>query len=173
RLAGDEGGKLPGKKLITTPQPERLWNTVLDPVQLQTPPFLTESYLILPGSDGTVVSLDKIEGKELFRYKLQGPVHGGMARHDSIAYFGSEDFSLYAMNMANGKLLWRFIGTAPIVRKVEATDRDVYVSPERVGLYRVDRKTGAARWLNRSAVRFIAANPKFVYAADRVGSLLV
>jgi hypothetical protein len=56
---------------------------------------------------------------------------------------------------------------------VQATDRDVYVAPDRVGLFRVDRATGAERWLAPGAQRFLTTNGKYLYALDRTGQLLV
>src|SRR5207248_5536007 len=52
-------------------------------------------------------------------------------------------------------------------------DEDVYVAIDRAGLYRVRRSNGAEVWRNDDAARFLSANKKFVYAADRHGRLLV
>jgi hypothetical protein len=54
-----------------------------------------------------------------------------------------------------------------------ANDDSVFLAPERAGLYRLNRENGETIWRNTNADRFLAANPKFVYATDRTGRLLV
>jgi hypothetical protein len=49
----------------------------------------------------------------------------------------------------------------------------VYIVAERTGLVRLDRATGLAVWTSPNAWRFLAVNPKFVYATDRMDRLLV
>ena len=162
-----------GQLLVPSPQLERLFNVLIDPQQVQVPPFLTNEFLCLACSDGTFLSLNKFTGKEFFRYKVQGPITAAMAQHDTHAYVASEDNHLYAFDVSRGKLVWEVSGSAPILRKVEATDKDVFMTPDRQGLHRVDRKSGAIVWRNRAAERLIACSPKFVFATDRVGNLLV
>ena len=50
---------------------------------------------------------------------------------------------------------------------------DVFISPVGGGLIRLSRATGERAWQAPAAERFLAANPKFVYAADRQGRLVV
>ena len=60
-----------------------------------------------------------------------------------------------------------------------AVEKDLYVTAEGKGLGRLNRDTGEPLWNIRKqdyspeAERILAVNPKFVYAADRVGRLLV
>lgn len=180
RVALAAAAKAKEKLLTPSLQLERLYNQVLDPQQIALPPFLTNEFICLACSDGTFLTLNKfpaekpeLSGQEIFRYKLQGPISGGMAQHDTFAYVPCEDYHLYAFDVGRGKLVWRVSGSAAILHKVEANDRDVYMTPVRMGLHRVDRKTGAIVWRNRTAERVVACNPKFVYATDNVGNLLV
>src|SRR5205085_2557531 len=53
------------------------------------------------------------------------------------------------------------------------TDTDVFISPSGSGLYRLLRDTGELVWRSPEAQRLLAVNPKFVYATDRSGRLLV
>ena len=53
------------------------------------------------------------------------------------------------------------------------TADDVYLEPENNGLMRLSRGNGDVVWRNAEAVRFLAANKKFVYANDRHGQLLI
>ena len=71
---------------------------------------------------------------------------------------------------------------APVTRRPIALEKDVYVTSGARSMARLDRRSGAPLWKvlrgrdvlpnNSEADRFLAANPKFVYAADRVGNLL-
>ena len=56
---------------------------------------------------------------------------------------------------------------------VDVTNEDAYMVPDRVGLTRVTRATGNKVWSNKTAVRFLCTNNRFVYAADAQGRLLV
>jgi outer membrane protein assembly factor BamB len=103
--------------------------------------------------------------------------------YEDMAYIGSRDANVYALAIDSGRVVWRFAGSTPIVRQPIATEKDVYVVSQRVGLARVDRATGRGVWhlsfrgadipSNTEADRFLAANPKFVYATDASGRLLV
>jgi hypothetical protein len=121
---------------------------------------------------------------ELFRLRLtDGPILAPPGRYEDTAYVGAKDSNVYAVNTDTGRVSWRFTAGTPIVRQPVATEKDVYVVAERLGLARVDRATGEPAWrlpfngvnypTNRAADRFLAANPKFVYASDPSGRLLV
>jgi hypothetical protein len=75
--------------------------------------------------------------------------------------------------MLIGKVTWHYVSGTPILRKPEVNDEDVFIAPKRPNLARVNRETGERIWTNQKADRFIAANKKFVYAADPNGRLLV
>lgn len=95
------------------------------------------------------------------------------AQHDSVQYTVRRDGGLTAELFNGGFLLWRFGLSGRVARRPYVTNDDVYVAVEGAGLFRIDRQTGEARWSNVEATRFVAANPKFVYAMDRLGQLLV
>lgn len=83
------------------------------------------------------------------------------------------DNSLTAEAVEGGFLLWRFALPGRVLRRQYVTTRNVFVAPEGAGLHRIDRVSGMLEWSNPEATRFLAANPKFVYATDRTGRLLV
>jgi hypothetical protein len=125
----------------------------------------------------------------VFRFEVGDTVTAPMGHFGNVAYIGAHDSNLYALevgvagNLPAGKLRWRFTAGGPITRAPVALDNDVYVTTADSGLTRVDRATGEARWRvprggrlfnsNPDADRFVAANPKFVYAMDPRGRLLV
>lgn len=93
--------------------------------------------------------------------------------HQDVVYTVRLDRSLTAQAVEGGYLLWRFSLPGRVFRWPDVTNADVFIAPEGAGLYRLDRVTGQSMWNNLEATRFLAANPKFVYATDRTGRLLV
>jgi outer membrane protein assembly factor BamB len=157
-------------------QPEFLWSHLTANYHFEQPPQLTASQVGVVTTDGTFQSLTKFaEARDRVRYDYQfnRDVSTAMGQHGVMAYIGSDDFTLYALNMVNGRLMWRYLSGAPIRRQPVVTDRDVFVTSVGRGMARVDRDNGEPRWRNRQAEKFLAANQKFVYALDRRGRLLV
>jgi hypothetical protein len=164
---------LPSGQLRPSPQVRREWTNVLAPLQLFQRPLEYKDFLGLVSTDGTFVHVNKFDGKDTFRYQVNKPVQGRIAQYDNFAYLGSDDYTVYALDMARGRLAWRFAAMAPVVLPVYATERDVWAAPGRRGLHRIDRKSGDKRWGQRDAEHFLATNHKYVYAADRQGHLMV
>ncbi|MCS7045414.1 MAG: PQQ-binding-like beta-propeller repeat protein [Gemmataceae bacterium] len=157
----------------TTVQPVELWSYYTRATAIQQPPLTTYEQVNVVTTDGIFVALNRFELFQNFEFKTQGNVSAPMNQYGLTAYVGSDDFSLYAFGMHSGKILWRFIAEAPIERRPEVTDRDIFVTASGVGMYRLERETGRKIWLNRRAEQYLASNPKFVYAVDRQGFLLV
>ena len=124
---------------------------------------------------------------ELYLYRGDSPFSTPPGHSNDTAYLATEDAHVYAVGIDSGKVLWRYIsGTrltrAPIAVDVAdggAVEKDLYVTAEGKGLGRLNRDTGEPLWNIRQqdyspdADRILAVNPKFVYAADRVGRLLI
>jgi outer membrane protein assembly factor BamB len=139
---------------------------------------------------------------EIYRFAANGRLGGRPGQFLDTAYLGSLDSNLYALNINTGRLEWRYTAGSPVLRRPVALQQDVYVTSEGNGLARLDRATGEALWRvprgtavlgtragctggvagpggvqvlesNPEADRFLAANPKFVYAVDASGRLLV
>lgn len=158
-------------------------------VRLEWAPVMSKAAILYVGPGGNVLSFEKFPlspkvASELFRYQLTDePILAPPGEFEGMAYVGSQDSNVYAINIESGRTAWRFTAGTPITRQPAATEKDVYVVAARLGMARVDRETGAALWrlprgrltfpANREADRFVAANPKFVYANDGSGRLLV
>jgi outer membrane protein assembly factor BamB len=153
-------------------EPPYLWS-IFTPFRLELTPMQTSDVLMVFGQAGTVVAFSKSRPRELYRFVTAGPLVASGGQFGEEAYFGSEDATLYALNMQTGKARWRFTAGTPIFRQPRVTEEDVYVVAERKGMTRVRRATGDGLWQNVAADRFLASNPKFVYGLDRSGRLLV
>lgn len=157
----------------TTLQPIALWSYYTTASAIQQAPLTTYDQVCVVTSAGNFLALNRFESKLVFEFKTQGAVSAPMGQYGLTAYVGSDDYALYALDMHADRILWRFLAGAPIDRKPEVTDRDIYVTADRLGMHRLDRASGQLIWVNQRAEQFVAANPKFVYARDRKGNLLI
>jgi outer membrane protein assembly factor BamB len=154
------------------PQPQFVWDYVAES-RLELAPLISTNYLLVATYAGSFTAMRKLDGGLQYHFQATAPLSAPLGQHGDMAYVGSEDFSVSALDMFAGQVHWRFLGAGPIRQKPEVNDESVYLAPERSGLYRLDRETGRVVWRNPNAERFLAANRKFVYATDRSGRLLI
>jgi outer membrane protein assembly factor BamB len=154
------------------PQPELLWEYHAD-TRLEQPPLLARDEILLAGYDGTFFCTSKDLRHILYRFKANAPLAAPLGQYDDLAYVASTEYDVYALQMLIGKVTWHYVSGTPILRKPEVNDEDVFIAPQRPNLARVNRDTGERIWTNQKADRFLAANKKFVYAADPNGRLLI
>jgi outer membrane protein assembly factor BamB len=157
---------------VVGPQPRFIWDYFAS-ARLEQPPLLTPGFVTIVATDGSFFTSSQYSYKELYRFQSDAPVSVPMGQYRGLAYVASEDFSLYALDIMAGRILWRFASGAALLRQPQVTDEDIYLSPAQAGLYRLQRETGDFIWRNPMVERLRAVNPKFVYAADRAGGLLV
>jgi outer membrane protein assembly factor BamB len=150
----------------------RLFDYRLDAGQ-ERRPLITNEFMLLTDIHGTLVCHSKYERAEVYRYPTGGQITAPAAQYGDIAYAVSQDQDLYALNIATGRTPWRYTVPSQVYWPPQVTDQDVYVSPAGSGLFRLLRESGQLVWHSPPAQRFLAANPKFVYATDRSGRLLV
>jgi outer membrane protein assembly factor BamB len=144
-----------------------------DDYRMELPAVVTPEVVAAADSKGTLFGMSKFQPKTLWRFPAGAPVSAPLEQHGDTVYAASQDRNLYALDMITGKMLWRFTAPTPLLRKPEITDEEIYVTPTANGLYRLERRGGDELWHNATAARFLAANPKFVYATDPSGRLLV
>jgi len=139
-------------------------------------------YMALPKTPRTLEA-----NAELYTYAGDSRFSATPGSSDNMAFLPTEDAHVYAVSIDSGKARWRYISGTAVVRPPIAVDvsdggpaeKDLYVMAEHKGLARLNRDTGEPLWslrkqdYNPEADHFLAVNPKFVYAADRVGRLLV
>jgi outer membrane protein assembly factor BamB len=155
------------------PEPDLAWEYLFEAGRIALAPLQTSEALVFATANGWIFSTSKFEQLERFRFQAEAPMSAPLGQHGDTAYVASEDYNVYAVAIKAGRILWRFTSGAPILQQPAVTDKDVFVVSDRRGLFRVNRSDGKVVWRNTTAQRFLAANPKFVYAADRIGRLLV
>jgi outer membrane protein assembly factor BamB len=178
-----------GAQVAEGPQPTLFWEYATN-MKVEVAPLVATNAVFAVGADGEAVAMTRVpqQGenqrvKALFTFQADGPVRVRPGQFQDVAYLASNDGSINAINLHSGRVLWRHTGAAGSERTPAVFPDDVYVVNRGDGLARLDRATGAAMWRvprgnrlmesNVEADRFLAANPKFVYAADHLGRLLV
>jgi hypothetical protein len=169
------------------PMPLRIWEEVSS-LRLEFPALYTRDRLVLPTPGGTVLALAKIPREsgmaaEAYRFSTESPITVPAGHYEDMAYVGAQDANLYALELSTGRVVWRHTAGSPVIRQPAVTDQDVYVVAQLNGLSRLNRTTGEPMWRipargqfvesNAAADRVLAVNPKYVYAADRSGRLLI
>jgi outer membrane protein assembly factor BamB len=154
------------------PQPGLLWEYRSDN-RLEQAPLLTHETLLLASFDGTFFCTSKDLRQVLYQFTAHAPLAAPLGQYQDTAYVASTEYDVYALQMLTGKITWHYVSGTPILRKPEVNDEDVYIAPQRPNLARVNRETGEKIWTNQKADHFLAANKKFVYAADPNGRMLI
>ena len=118
------------------------------------------------------------------KYRLQT----GAAIVDQPAYFppdadvtgdsglivtASRDGYVYVFREKDGELLWRFSTGEPIVASPAVIEGRVYVAAQLGGMYCLAINSGEELWFAPGVLQFVAASKTRVYAADRLGRLMV
>jgi outer membrane protein assembly factor BamB len=155
------------------PQPVERFSFIPDD-RVEDAPVVGSDRILLPGVAGEIAAVARTGPRLAWRpVYARGKIRVPVGQYGDTAYVSSDDFTTYAVSLANGRVFWRFGAGGPPIERPAVLDEDVYVAASRSGLIRVDRATGEQRWQNEDGARFLASNRKFVYAADRTGRLLV
>jgi eukaryotic-like serine/threonine-protein kinase len=81
-----------------------------------------------------------------WKFKTHGPVISTPAIADGIAYFGSNDHYLYAVDAASGTERWKFKTGSRVDSSPAVADGRVYFSSYDGNVYALDAHSGAQRW---------------------------
>jgi outer membrane protein assembly factor BamB len=180
---------------VGEPQPALAWETQTH-AQLGFPPVTSTDTLLVPTPPGTVLGLSKFPAKSAAQEVYHVRLDAGIAvrtghyrdvlkngRVEDTAYIGDREATVYAISVTDGQMRWRFNVGSQLQYAPAVTGDDVYATAEGNGMFRIARATGEPLWrikrgirtveANPDAQRFLAANPKFVYASDKSGRLLV
>ncbi|SHL34095.1 Outer membrane protein assembly factor BamB, contains PQQ-like beta-propeller repeat [Chitinophaga jiangningensis] len=143
-----------GGKGLYTMQPDSLYMEDQYDLYLSAP--ATDNKNVYFGSsDHHIYALDKHSGKLRWKYKTNGPVHGGVATSNGIIIAGSWDTYIYALNADNGQVRWKFKTDEDakyhhILEGIQATplvyNNTIYLGTRDTKLYALDLQTGKEKW---------------------------
>jgi len=90
-----------------------------------------------------------------------------------LIFVTSSDGFVYAVREKDGSLFWRFSAGEPLVEQAVVVEPHVYATTQFGGMYCLSVDKGAQLWWTPRAARFVAASKTRVYAADKLGQMLV
>ena len=142
--------------------------------------------LVLVGSeDGNLYAYDaEIGGNPLWTFPTGDKIWSTPALKGGLAYFGSHDHNVYAVNLFDGTERWRFAAGGVVAGKPLLFEDVVVVGSFDKTLYALEAETGAKRWELQGDNWFWAgavanSNTIFapnmdgrIYAVDRQGEVL-
>ena len=148
---------------------------------------LSEEYVVWPTDRGYLNFAcvnRKVEDVLTLKYRLETgaaivgrpaylPPDPKLAGDSGLIVAASRDGFVYVVKEQNGDLLWRFSIGEPVIESPAVIDDRVYVTAQLGGMYCLEMKTGKSLWFAPEIVKFVAASKSRVYAADRVGRLVV
>jgi outer membrane protein assembly factor BamB len=151
--------------------PRLLWDYQTN-LRISERPVIGTKHVFIVGTGREALSLDK-NGSNPVPFIADAPFTSPITQYGTIAYAACANGTIYAFDMSTRSMLWEVTAHGAVFDRPIAFDEDLFVTSERGGVGRFVRANGQIRWQNPAAVRFIAANPKFVYARDAVGGLLI
>ena len=131
-------------------------------------------------SPGTLSAIDvetnsETFGDEVWRVDMGGPIWASPAIADGVAYVGSMDHNVYAIDVASGDEKWRYRSGGAVVSRAALHDGLVIFGSFDSRLYALNAETGDPVWVFDGSTRWYWAPPVVadgaVYAASLDGTL--
>jgi outer membrane protein assembly factor BamB len=108
-----------------------MWKTKIDE-QVSASAALADDIVITGGMfDGTLAGLDRLSGKILWSFKVRGGFDAGPVVSGDIAYVGSTDQYLYAVNVKTGEIVWKKLMKGMMRGSVAVADGVLYAGTQR------------------------------------------
>ena len=157
---------------------EVAWSYLIGEEFVEFPALVSNTQLTVATSANSTMSLNKFKKEKdepqlRYAFVTDGNIVAAPGQLRSMMYVGTDNATLYAINMESAKLAWRFLPGGAIRKSPAVTDRDVFVAGDQLGMYRVRRDTGREVWFARQLDRFLSANENFVYALHTSGEMHV
>ncbi len=158
------------------------------------PPLVSDDLVLFGSWDGRLRAVNRSSGNLIWEFEAGDVdwdirdifINGIPTVLDGVAYFSSEDFNLYAVEIETGRELWRrSLGEEPQARRIPIVDRTAYIGAWDGYLYAIDIDTGEQVWRSTTdnrgraslpdQVPFVTVVPivteEAVYFADWAGNL--
>ncbi len=153
--------------------PRMLWDFQTH-LRVAERPALSPRTILLASTSRTALFVEKTYAAKPAEYQAEAAITAPIGQYgDRFAYLGTADGGVYALDMEARVALWHFTANGAVTTRTWATDEDLYVIAARGGVIRLNRENGELIWQNPQAADFLASNPRFVYAIDRQGRLMV
>ncbi len=137
------------------------------------PATLLDDKIACASEDGMMYVFQTSSRNPTIRFKTDAPISAPMAAWGRTVLVPSRDFNLYSVDVRSGETLWRYSCGGEIRRPVTVIENDAYVAPDGLGMHALRAESGERKWLNPRAADFVVASKNRVYAADKLGQLLI
>lgn len=134
-------------------------------------PAIAGDYTLVSGCDGFFRKIALADGSESGKLQLGSYVASSMAVRGNVAYTGTFDNEVLAVDWKNEELLWRYSHPEkdfPFYSSAAVTDDVVVIGGRDKLLHALDPATGESRWTFPTRSR---VDPSPVIAGDRVFAL--
>ncbi len=111
-------------------------------------PVVVDDALLAASLDGKLRAFDREKGDLLWELQLEGGVIGGLTVRDGIAYLGTNEDLVYAVDLATREFVWAEpFHTQGWAWGAPAVDAErLYIGSMDHHVYALDRATGTALW---------------------------
>ena len=132
------------------------------------PPFVNDDLVLFGSWDGRLRAVNRKNGDLIWDFeagRVDWEVHdifinGIPTVLDGVAYFSSEDFNVYAVDIETGEEVWRHsLGDEPQARRIPIVDRTAYIGAWDGHLYAIDIDNGERIWRSTTDDRGRASLP--------------
>lgn len=145
----------------------------------------TNDIILSPSEDGKLYAYTAKNGNQFWDpFLTGGPIWSTPAVQDGIAYFGSHDHKVYAVNLSDGKELWQYETDGVVAGKPLVFDGKVIAGSFDKSLYALSTDDGSVHWsiegenwfwagaITDGRTIFAPNMDGNIYALDRSGNLL-
>jgi outer membrane protein assembly factor BamB len=112
-----------------------------------TPAIDGPRLIVSSQGEGTVTGLDRETGETLWRVQTSGKVESSAVVVDGIAYFGSTDGRLFAVQSRTGRIRWAYDTGGRINASPSVWGHRVCISTYAGSILCLDRMTGERLWI--------------------------
>ena len=108
---------------------------------IEASPIIVNGNILVSTTEGEVVKLNLLDGKELWDYKIKNLKYGF---YNSPTYFenkvciGSTDGNIYCLDFSNGKELWQYKTNASVYADVSVYNNKIYCGSDDRNFYCLD-----------------------------------
>lgn len=123
--------------------------------------------------DNSLYSVDAGTRDLNFRFETDAPVSAPLARKEGYLFLPTGDSRLYCISEQNGSVRWDHVTGLPVKKKPHLVDDDLFLIQHGGGLLTLSAMTGEPKWRSPNSREFLAATPTLVFAADRLGNVVL
>jgi outer membrane protein assembly factor BamB len=135
---------------------ERLWQAKVGNghagLQLKLQPAILGDHLFAVARNGTLLKLDRHNGKTLWQRSLPHEISAGVAAKDDLLMLATANGRVLALAAADGAALWETQVSAQALSVPVFTHQLALVQTVDGRLYALDRATGAIRWVHDTVI---------------------